>query len=355
MNAQNTQAAAALENILAALGVPCSVVDIQANNFSIFYQLTPNGRTNVSKLKRSCLDLSIYFGNPEIIINNGLFLKVDNQSGNRDFFDFFRYAEQGTTSGATIPIYSGIDEHGQKVTLDLATLPHLLISGATGSGKSVFIHNVILSLLSENNNLLLIDPKRVEFSIYKGVRGVEVVTELDRILSALQSAFDLMMKRYGEMEKNGITDGHTVYTPYIVIIDELADIMLNKATKKQAEILISRLAAMGRAAAVHLIVATQRPSVNVLTGLIKANIPARIAFTCASAIDSRCILDQKGAETLKGKGDGFIKLTDNGGLVRFQAYSNTTQDILKFIDPIKDKNKPNPQQRSGFLRRLLAF
>ena len=161
------------------------------------------------------------------------------------------------------------------------------------------------------------------------------------------------------MERRGISDGHTVYNPYIVVIDELADIMLNKALKRQAEIIISRLAAMGRAAAVHLVVATQRPSVNVLTGLIKANIPCRIAFTCATAIDSRCILDHKGAETLQGKGDGFIKLSDCAEFIRFQAYNNTRQDIQTFIAPITDTRRrtttqPKQATRRGFFQRLFA-
>ena len=151
----NRQAAGAMESILSALNVPCLVDDIETNSFSIYYKLLPQGKTSVNKLKRIIIDLSIYFKNPEIIIDNGLYLKIDNVSGNRQFYDFFKYAEK--TSGAElIPLYAGIDEHNNKIILDLSTLPHLLIAGATGTGKSIFIHDLILSLLTQDNNLLLI-------------------------------------------------------------------------------------------------------------------------------------------------------------------------------------------------------
>ena len=338
MNTQNTQAAAALEQMLLALGVPCSVDDIRSNSFSIFYKLTPTGKTTVAKLRRVCLDLSIHFGNPEIVINNGLFLKIDNTAGNRVFYDFFKYAEKDT-SGAAIPIYCGVDEHNNKIILDLSTLPHLLIAGATGTGKSIFIHDLILSLLTQDNNLLLIDPKYVELSLYKNTRGVNVITDNNAIIPALENAYNLMIERYRQLERSGEVNAHNLYKPYIIVIDELSDIMLNKATKRQAELLISKIAAMGRAASVHLIIATQRPSVNVLTGLIKANIPARIAFTCASAIDSRCILDRKGAETLQGKGDALIKLCDCDNFIRIQAYNNSIQEIKDFIKPLQEQTR----------------
>ena len=335
---ENRQAAGALESMLSALNVPCLVEDIEINSFSIYYRLLPQGKTSVNKLKRIIIDLSIYFHNPQIIIDNGLYLKIDNVSGNRTFYDFFKYAEK--TSGAElIPLYVGIDEHGKKIILDLSTLPHLLIAGATGTGKSIFIHDLILSLLTQDNNLLLIDPKYVELSLYKNTRGVNVITDNENIIPALENAYNLMIERYRQLERSGETDGHKVFKPYIIVIDELSDIMLNKSTKRQAELLISKIAAMGRAASVHLIIATQRPSVNVLTGLIKANIPARISFTCASAIDSRCILDRKGAELLQGKGDALIKLCDCDNFIRIQAYNNTIQGIKDFIKPLQEHTR----------------
>jgi DNA segregation ATPase FtsK/SpoIIIE-like protein len=353
LNTQNKQAAAALESMLLSLNVPCIVDDIMCNNFSIFYKLTPQGKTTVNKLKRITLDLSIYFQNPQIIIDNGLYLKIDNVSGNRQYYNFFDYAERSEKE--KIPLYCGIDEKNNKVILDLSTLPHLLIAGATGTGKSIFIHDLILSLLTQDNNLLLIDPKIVELSLYKNTRGVNVITDISTVIPALENAYNLMIERYKQLERSGETDAHNIYKPYIIIIDELSDIMLNKETKKQAELLISKIAAMGRAANIHLIIATQRPSVNVLTGLIKANIPARISFTCASAIDSRCILDRKGAETLQGKGDAYIKLCDCDNFIRIQAYNNTIQDIKRFILPLQTQTETRSQtQKAGFFRKLFA-
>ena len=334
---ENRQAAGAMESILSALNTPCIVEDIESNSFSIYYKLIPTGKTTVNKLKRIILDLSIYFQNPQIIIDNGLYLKIDNISENRVFYNFFDYVERSEKE--KIPLYCGIDEHGKKIILDLASLPHLLIAGATGTGKSIFIHDLILSLLTQENSLLLIDPKIVELSLYKNTRGVNVITDINKVIPALENTYNLMIERYKQLERSGETDAHNIYKPYIVVIDELSDIMLNKSTKRQVELLISKIAAMGRAASVHLIIATQRPSVNVLTGLIKANIPARISFTCASAIDSRCILDRKGAELLQGKGDALIKLCDCDNFIRIQAYNNTIQGIKDFIKPLQEHTR----------------
>ena len=337
LNEQNKQAAGAMESILSALNTPCIVEDIESNSFSIYYKLIPTEKTTVNKLKRIILDLSIYFQNPQIIIDNGLYLKIDNVSGNRVFYNFFDYVERSEKE--KIPLYCGIDEHGKKIILDLASLPHLLIAGATGTGKSIFIHDLILSLLTQENSLLLIDPKIVELSLYKNTRGVNVITDINKVIPALENTYNLMIERYKQLERSGETDAHNIYKPYIVVIDELSDIMLNKAIKRQAELLLSKIAAIGRAANVHLIIATQRPSVNVLTGLIKANIPARISFTCASAIDSRCILDRKGAETLQGKGDALIKLCDCDNFIRIQAYNNSIQEIKDFIKPLQEQTR----------------
>lgn len=352
-NIQNQTAIDALESMFEYYNTPVKVNNIIVNNFSILYELIPNQGITVNKIKRLMPDFSIYFNHPELIIDQGLYLKIDNNQNNRVFYDFFKYADKDDSK--QIPIYAGIDEKNNKIVLDLAILPHLLIAGSTGSGKSVFIHDCILSLLSGQNNILMIDPKKVELSMYRGVNGCQVITEPDEILTGLQNAVNLMYQRYSIMESRGITDGHTIFNPYIIIIDELADIMLNKAIKKECERLISKLTAMGRASSIHLIIATQRPSVNVLTGIIKANIPARISFTCASAIDSRCILDRKGAETLQGKGDAYIKLCDCDNFIRIQAYNNSIQGIKDFIKPLQTQSKTiQYKPKTSILRKLFA-
>jgi S-DNA-T family DNA segregation ATPase FtsK/SpoIIIE len=355
MNAQNQNAIDSMVKILEYYKTPCDIDDIIINNFSIMYHLIPKQGITVNKLKRILPDISIYFDNPDIIIDQGLYLKIDNKNAKRIFYDFFQYADKDDSK--CIPIYAGIDEKNSKIVLDLATLPHLLIAGSTGSGKSVFIHDCILSLLSGNNKILMIDPKKVELSMYKGVKGVNVITEPNDILNGLQYAVNLMYQRYSAMESQGITDGHNIFNPYIIIIDELADIMLNKAIKKECERLISKLTAMGRAAAIHMIIATQRPSVNILTGIIKVNIPTRISFKTSSAIDSRCILNKKGSESLRGMGDGYILTPDSSDFIRFQAYSNTPDSINSFITPIKNITTTTPKQKTqkqGFIKRLFA-
>ena len=353
-NIQNQNAIDALESMFSYFNTPVKVNNIIVNNFSIMYELIPKQGITVNKIKRLMPDFSIYFNHPELIIDQGLYLKIDNNQNNRVFYDFFQYADKDDSK--IIPIYAGIDEKNNKVVFDLANLPHLLIAGSTGSGKSVFIHDCILSLLTGQNNILMIDPKKVELSMYKGVNGCQVITEPNEILTGLQNAVELMYHRYSVMESQGITDGHTIFNPYIIIIDELADIMLNKAIKKECERMISKLTAMGRASSIHLIIATQRPSVNVLTGIIKANIPARISFKTSSAIDSRCILDKKGSELLQGKGDGYILTPESSDFIRFQAYSNAPDSINSFTTPIKNKTYTPKQktQKTGFIKRLFV-
>jgi len=210
----------------------------------------------------------------------------------------------------------GRDVSGDPVAIDLEKMPHLLIAGATGSGKSVCINAVIVSLLFNNSpddlRLLLVDPKRVELTGYNGIPHLltPVVTEVDKTVSALKWAVWEMERRYRMFEETGkrniqaynAAPGPEGSLPFIVIIiDELADLMATSA--KEVEASIVRLAQMARATGIHLIIATQRPSVNVLTGLIKANITARIAFATASQIDSRTIIDVSGSEKLLGNGD----------------------------------------------------
>jgi len=209
----------------------------------------------------------------------------------------------------------GKDINGDHVICDLAKMPHLLIAGQTGSGKSVGMNGFLLSLLYKNSpetlRLLMVDPKRVELGIYNGIPHLlaPVINTPDKALNALKWAVAEMMRRYDllqqaacrNLEEFNKKKSRKDRMPNIVIvIDELADLMMSGA-KKDVENSIVRIAQMARAVGMHLIVATQRPSVDVITGLIKANIPSRVAFTVASQVDSRTILDKVGAEDLLGK------------------------------------------------------
>ena len=224
-------------------------------------------------------------------------------------------APEITSQKAPLTFVLGRDVSGTPMSCDLAAMPHLLIAGATGSGKSVMINALLTSLLYRNApadmKLILVDPKRVELGLYNGIPHLltPVIVEPEQCISALKWAVSQMELRYKLLEAEGnrnIVEYNNEHKeealPYIVIvIDELADLMILAAA--EVETLIVRLAQMARAVGIHLVLATQRPSVNVITGTIKANIPARLAFSVASQIDSRTILDQMGAEKLLGKGD----------------------------------------------------
>lgn len=240
----------------------------------------------------------------------------------------------------------GRDVAGEPVVIDLAKAPHMLIAGATGSGKSVGINSVLVSLLYQNApadlRLLLVDPKRVEFSMYNGIPHLlcPVITEPDKTISALKWAVAEMERRYqvlSEQHKRNIAEYNAAnpeeHMPYIVIvIDELADLMAQAANDVEGAIV--RLAQMARAVGMHLIVATQRPSVDVITGIIKANITTRIAFAVASQIDSRTILDQAGAERLLGNGDMLYLGSDSPQPRRVQGVyisSKEVDAVTKFL------------------------
>jgi DNA segregation ATPase FtsK/SpoIIIE, S-DNA-T family len=235
----------------------------------------------------------------------------------------------------------GQDVAGQPFSADLSRMPHLLIAGATGSGKSVCVNAIITSLLSNATpaevKLILIDPKRVELAQYKGLPHLltEVIVEPEKAVNALKWTVGTMESRYGEFAARGVRNiaGYNEALrageprmPYIVIvIDELADLMMVSAYEVEAT--ITRIAQLARATGIHLVVATQRPSVQVITGLIKANIPSRIAFAMTSGIDSRTILDTTGAEDLLGRGDMLYQPIDAPRAVRLQGVLVTDQEI----------------------------
>ncbi len=240
----------------------------------------------------------------------------------------------------------GRDVSGHPVAADLARMPHLLIAGATGSGKSVCVNTIIASLLfrlgPDRLKFLMIDPKMVELIPYNGIPHLiaPVVTDMERAVGALTWAMREMDRRYKLFSEAGkrnvdayntwlVSQGQEPLPFIVIVIDELADLMMVAAD--QIERIICRIAQMARATGMHLILATQRPSVDVVTGLIKANVPARIAFAVASQIDSRVILDSNGAEALLGRGDMLFQAPDTSKLHRLQGCFVSDQELSKIV------------------------
>ena len=241
----------------------------------------------------------------------------------------------------------GEDVAGNAVAADLAAMPHLLIAGATGSGKSVCVNSIITCFLMHNTpndlRLIMVDPKRVELSNYNGIPHLlaPVVVELERVVGALQWVTREMDQRYHKLAQEGTRNlieynakvsarGEKKLPYLVVIIDELADLMM--LAPDETERTITRLAQLARATGIHLVIATQRPSVDVVTGLIKANFPARIAFAVASGVDSRVILDQPGAERLLGRGDMLFQAPDAAAPVRLQGVYVSDEEIQRLVE-----------------------
>lgn len=282
-------------------------------------------------------------------------------------------------SKATLPIALGKDISGKPVIVDLAKMPHLLVAGSTGSGKSVGVNTMILSLLyrvqAEDVKFIMIDPKVVELSVYNDIPHLltPVVTDMKKAANALRWCVDEMERRYqllsalrvrniegfnekiDEYEAMGMPVPNPIWRQgdtmdamppalkklsyIVVIVDEFADLMM--VAGKQIEELIARLAQKARAIGIHLILATQRPSVDVITGLIKANIPSRIAFTVASKIDSRTILDQGGAEALLGRGDMLYSGQGSSDLIRVHGAYMSDDEVINIADDWRARGKPD--------------
>ncbi|WP_064780913.1 DNA translocase FtsK [Helicobacter pylori] len=253
-------------------------------------------------------------------------------------------------SSSPLTLALGKDIVGNPFITDLKKLPHLLIAGTTGSGKSVGVNAMILSLLYKNPpdqlKLVMIDPKMVEFSIYADIPHLltPIITDPKKAIGALQSVAKEMERRYSLMSEYKVktidsyneqapSNGVEAFPYLIVVIDELADLMMTGG--KEAEFPIARIAQMGRASGLHLIVATQRPSVDVVTGLIKTNLPSRVSFRVGTKIDSKVILDTDGAQSLLGRGDMLFTPPGANGLVRLHAPFATEDEIKKIVDFIK--------------------
>lgn len=339
-----------LEDVLSTFGVTAKVVNITNGPVLTRYEISPAPGTKISKIVNLADDISLALASREIRIEApipgkaAVGIEIPRLNSRTVFFREVIDSEVFRKTKGKIKVALGKDIVDSAVVTELEKMPHLLVAGATGSGKSIFINCLINSLLysvtPDEVKLLLIDPKMVELSQYNGIPHLfaPVVTDPKKANKYLRYIVKEMENRYELFAANGVRDidnfNTTVETnalPYIVvIIDELADLMM--VASNEIEESICRLAQMARAAGIHLVIATQRPSVNVITGLIKANIPSRISFAVSSQIDSRTILDTNGAEKLLGKGDMLYSPVGMSKPVRVHGCFIEEQEVKNIIE-----------------------
>src|SRR6056297_3343436 len=348
-----------LEDTLASFGVEAEVKEVSHGPTITRYEVQPASGVKVSKIVNLSNDISLALAAPDVRIEApipgksavGIEVPHENNLVVRlgDIISTDKY--QSAESKLTLALGRGIE--GDPIITDLARMPHLLIAGATGSGKSVCMGSIITSIIYKASpkevKLILIDPKKVELINFEGLPHLfsPVVTDPEKASNVLKYVVQEMEKRY-ELFSESRTNSIETYNskvekeedklPYIVvIIDELSDLMMVAANEVEDN--ICRLAQMSRAAGIHLVVATQRPSVDVITGLIKANIPSRISFAVSSQTDSRTILDMGGAEKLLGNGDMLFYPVDYKKPVRIQGTLINNEDIIKIVQFLKDQKK----------------
>lgn len=358
-----------LEETLNSFGVKVSVTDYSCGPTVTRYELTPEQGVKVSRITSLADDIKLNLAAADIRIEapipgkSAVGIEVPNKTNQVVTLGSIINSEEFKSSNKKTAFAVGKDIGGQAIVTDIAKMPHLLIAGATGSGKSVCINTLIVSLLykasPEDVKLILIDPKVVELSVYNGIPHllIPVVSDPKKASAALYWAVNEMEDRFKKFSEFGVRDleGYnkkvtSSATPLmdsegkecskmpqiIIVIDELADLMM--VASAEVEDYICRIAQKARAAGIHLVIATQRPSVNVITGLIKANVPSRIAFSVASQIDSRTILDMQGAEKLLGKGDMLFAPSGIPKPVRVQGAYVSDDEVNSIVDFIKSHN-----------------
>lgn len=349
--------AQALEQRLLDFGVAGKVVEICPGPVVTMYEFSPAPGIKINKVTSLADDLALALKSASVRIvapipgKAVIGIELANAQRQTVSLKEILASDVFQARKGKLPLALGQDIVGQPVVTDLARMPHLLIAGATGTGKSVGLNAMICSLLYRHNpdrlRLLMIDPKRIELSLYDGIPHLlhPVVSEPKEATRALRWAVMEMERRYELLEKararnlEGYNRGAEEHLPYLVIIiDELADLMM--VSSKDVEAFITRLAQMARAAGIHLLVATQRPSVDVLTGLIKANFPARISFKVSSKVDSRTILDVMGAERLLGMGDMLFLPPGTASLQRIHGSYVSEAEIGKIVEFLKGQREP---------------
>ena len=346
-----------LQKTLYNFGVSAKVENVSVGPAITRYELKPAEGVRVSKIANLADDIALNLAAESIRIEapipgkQAVGIEIPNKENEivhlRDIIESNQFGD----AKSKLAFALGKDVAGEEVVTDIAKMPHVLIAGSTGSGKSVCINTLITSIIYKAKpsevKLVLVDPKVVELSVYNGIPHllIPVVTDPKKAAGALAWAVQEMVNRYSLFATKGVRDikgynealdqeNEASKLPQIVIIiDELADLMM--VAKNDVEDAICRLAQMARAAGMHLVIATQRPSVDVITGLIKANIPSRIAFAVSSQVDSRTILDMAGAEKLLGKGDMLFYPTGMSKPTRIQGAFISDKDVEKIVDFIK--------------------
>lgn len=350
-----------LQDTLTAFGVNVKVTDVSCGPSVTRYELQPEQGVKVSKITALTDDIKLNLAAADIRIEApipgkaAVGIEVPNKKNLMVYFRDLIENKDFNEHQSKLAFAVGKDIGGQTMISDIAKMPHLLIAGATGSGKSVCINTLIMSILYKAKpsevKLIMVDPKVVELSVYNGIPHLllPVVTDPKKAAAALNWAVAEMNRRYklfSDMKVREIKGfnkkvgkASPEWMPQIVIIvDELADLMM--VSSKEVEEAICRLAQLARAAGIHLVIATQRPSVNVITGLIKANVPSRIAFAVSSQVDSRTILDGAGAEKLLGKGDMLFFPSGYPKPVRVQGAFVSDNEVSDVVEFIKENNDP---------------
>jgi len=351
-----------LEETLSSFRVDAKVIQVTQGPAVTRYEIQPNVGVKVSSIVNLANDIALNLEAKSIRIEApipgkaAVGIEVENEKINMVTLRDILSSKEFKDSKSKITFAVGKDISGNAITANLKEMPHMLIAGSTGSGKSVCINSIIISILYKANpdevKLVLIDPKVVELRNYNGIPHllIPVVTEPSKAAAALNWAVTEMTDRYKKFADEGVRDLESfndsvrkkneedrVISQIVIIIDELADLMM--AAPSQVEESICRLAQMARAAGMHLIVATQRPSVDIITGVIKANIPSRIAFAVSSQFDSKTILDMGGAEKLVGKGDMLFNPIGSAKPIRVQGTFISDSEVHKVIEFVKSQTE----------------
>lgn len=355
------ETATRLIEILKNFGVDARLSQVTKGPTVTRYEIQPSVGTKLNKISNLADDIALNLAVQTVLIapvpdKTTVGIEVPNKEVGSVYIRELIASDEFTKAKSKLSVVLGKDIGGKVVVGDIAKMPHVLIAGATGSGKSVCINTIITSILykatPDEVKMIMVDPKVVELGVYNGIPHllIPVVTDPKRAAASLNWAVQEMMKRYDIFAETGVKNlesynklaeknGEGKMPQLVIIIDELADLMMVAA--KEVEGYICRLAQLARAAGIHLIIATQRPSVDVITGLIKANVPSRIAFAVSSQVDSRTILDRGGADKLLGKGDMLYSPAGSRSPQRVQGAFVTDGEIEKIVTFLKETSEEN--------------